>query len=720
MPRGLRFVSPDLMDRQFGRTGKAPARRGLVFSASGAGAHRPVSRWSGLALSQLLAMAFLAGCAWWVLRELELILPNDRVTLSLSVQDALGGVLGRQLLAFGAALLLCNALLGLLAFALARLTEAAMAEVPIARRGWLIAGWFMWLVALLMAANVAWHPASIFADEQSWLANDVAGFKPATLALAATAALILLLGVRALVRADWQRPWPLLTAGCAIVLVVAAAFVPFRADSVGSPGLRDPARPHFVIIGVDSLRNDLVQSAETPPVTPHIDRFLTGAHRFTDTTTPLARTYGSWVALLTGRHPVATNARVNLMPRTLVQEGETLADALHATGYRTLYATDEVRFANIDESFGFDRVITPPVGAVDFLLGYAGDQPLVNLVARSRAGRWLFPSNHANRAAHVTYDPDDFVARLDRELVASVPSLIAIHLTLAHWPYSWSGMPTPGTPQQYRPAYRRAIERVDGQFEQVMQLLAARGVLDNAVVVLVSDHGEALGGPTDSMLRGTGNSRDLWNSLWGHGTSVLSPHQYHVLFAMRSFGDARLPGKPVRHDWPVSLEDIRPTLEELATGSAPPGVDGISLVPFLSEPARGPELAARIRFTETDFNTPGTLAGRYEASGIVDEASIYYELDPASGRVQFRPERLPALMAQKQRAAISAEALLAAIPGAPGGPPRYLFVPADDPRPRVLESPPDAQADPEAIRLWEALQARFAGELGPTSGLPQM
>ncbi len=81
-------------------------------------------------------------------RELELILPNDRVTLSLSVQDALGGVLGRQLLAFGAALAVyvtpCS---DSLAFALARLTEAAMAEVPIARRGWLIAGWFMWLVA---------------------------------------------------------------------------------------------------------------------------------------------------------------------------------------------------------------------------------------------------------------------------------------------------------------------------------------------------------------------------------------------------------------------------------------------------------------------------------------------------------------------------------------------------------------------------------------------
>jgi hypothetical protein len=375
-----------------------------------------------------------------------------------------------------------------------------------------------------------------------------------------------------------------------------------------------------------------------------------------------------------------------------------------------------VRFANIDQSFGFDQLITPPIGAADFLLGYAGDMPLPNLVAATRAGRLLFPSNHANRAAHVTYQPEDYVDRLEDELVVDGPTLLAVHLTLAHWPASWAGMPTPSTPQQYRPAYRHAIEEVDRQFDDVMRLLDDKGVLENAIVVLLSDHGEALGGKADSILRRTGTSREVWDSLYGHGTSVLSPPQYSVLLAMRAYGRATLPGPIGVHDWPVSLEDVRPTLEQYVAGEAPADVDGISLLPFLEVPSRAVALASRIRFTETDFNTPNTLAGRYEASGLIDEAAVYYELDRESGWVQFRAKRLPDLMAQKQRAAISSGALLAAIPGPPGAGPRLLFTSRLDPYPEPLGGSPETWAEPEARRLWDALRGRFPGELSGSAG----
>jgi arylsulfatase A-like enzyme len=338
--------------------------------------------------------------------------------------------------------------------------------------------------------------------------------------------------------------------------------------------------PHIVILGIDALRNDLTIPRRGPAQAPNIRGFISEARRFDDTLTPLARTYPSWTTILTGRHPVTTNARFNLMPRRLVHEGDTLATALRTRGYRATYATDEVRYANFNETYGFDQIITPPIGAIDFLLGYGADMPLVNLVASTPIGGLLFPSNHANRAASVTYRPRDFVERLEREIDVNGPAFIAIHLTLAHWPYSWAGRSTPTTPPAYRVAYGEAVPEVDRQFADVLAMLARKGVLDNAVVVLLSDHGEALGAENDSIIRQTGSSQEIWDTLWGHGTSVLSPNQYHVLLAMRAFGRARLPGPERNYDWPVSLEDVRPTLEELATGIAATDVDGLSLVPL--------------------------------------------------------------------------------------------------------------------------------------------
>jgi hypothetical protein len=664
--------------------------------------------WRGFLFGQLLALAFIASCFFFT---------NHRILVSLSIQEQLGSMLGWQLLAFLGAAWLVHALLGAAAFALARLTEAALPARVSVGRAWLVAGWFAVLAGLALAANTTWHPSSMFAGEESWWRDSIAGLPPVALAGLTLLVVFLILAIRALPRMNLRqiRPAALAVAAVALATLTAALLPPLPRDSRAPPAMD---MPNIVLIGIDSLRNDLEVPRQGMADTPHVRAFLSAARRFNDATSPLARTYPAWMSILTGRHPVSTNARFNLMPRGLVDEGQTLADALRDKGYRTVYSTDEVRFANIDQSFGFDELITPPIGAADFLLGYAGDIPLVNLVAATSGGGRLFPSNHANRAANVTYRPGHFVDRLASELTIDGPSFITIHLTLAHWPYVWAGQAVPTVPNDYRVAYGRAVAAVDRQFRDVLAVLEHKHVLDNAIVVLLSDHGEALGGDSDSMLRGTGTSREVWDSLWGHGTSVLSPNQYRVLLAMRAYGRAMLPGPELDYDWPVSLEDLRPTLEQLVIGEAPAAVDGISLLPYLAEPAAARALETRIRFTETDFNTPNTAAGRYEASGIIEEAAIYYELDRPSGWVQFREDRLPELLQRKQRAAISRDTLLAAIPGAPGQGSRYLLADRMNPAPRALEVPPDPVTDTGARRLWDALQARFPAELATDPASP--
>ena len=102
------------------------------------------------------------------------------------------------------------------------------------------------------------------------------------------------------------------------------------------------------------------------------------------------------------------------------------------------------------------------------------------------------------------------------------------------------------------------------------------------------------------------------------------------------------------------------------------------------------------------------------------EAAVFYELNPKTGWVQFRSSRLPLLMMRKQRAALSRDSLLAAIPGQPEGTVSWLFTDRHKPLPRRLQGRPDPATDPEAARLWDALHARFKGELPADSELPLM
>ncbi len=187
-----------------------------------------------------------------------------------------------------------------------------------------------------------------------------------------------------LMKALWQRrnlrrsqAWPGAAAAVAIG-VVALLFVNDRFAGAAAPA---SVRPHVIVIGVDSLRiNELARFGGTG-LTPHLDRFLERADVVKDTTTPAARTFSSWVAILTGRSPNVTGARFNLADRRIVSTWPTVGDALRDAGYHTVYSTDEVRFANIDETYGFDQVVTPPIGASDFLIGTYNELPLSSVVA---------------------------------------------------------------------------------------------------------------------------------------------------------------------------------------------------------------------------------------------------------------------------------------------------------------------------------------------------
>jgi arylsulfatase A-like enzyme len=462
------------------------------------------------------------------------------------------------------------------------------------------------------------------------------------------------------------------------------------------------------------LRPDVTRAPDGEELTPEINRFLSGATVFPDALTPLARTFPAWVSILSGKHPHTTGAVINLLTRELIDEGDTLPRMLAKDGYRTVYAIDEVRFSNVDQSYGFEETITPPMGAADFIIGFFSDTPLANLFVNTRAGGWLFPYAYANRAAAVTYDPDTFIERLDDRLEFDEPTFFAVHLALVHWPYSWAATRPDANEQdtvvRVARQYRQAAARVDRQFGDLLRMLRNRGALQNAIVVVLSDHGESLGEPI-SIAADAHATRHIpfRERSFGHGTSVFADGQYRVLLAMQSFGAPELPTRAgARLEVPASLEDIAPTLSA-ALGLVPERpFDGVSWLPQLQGQPLG-EHERRIRFLETELVPPGldTGSGFMLSHSMVQSAAQYYRVDPEPDRVLVRAEALDELLGSRQYAATRGAAMLAAVPSDNKRQQHLVYLERPDTAPVWLTSAPAASTD-VGHELWDALQARFA------------
>jgi arylsulfatase A-like enzyme len=607
--------------------------------------------------------------------------------------------LALNVLIFGATLAGLHLALGLACWCLAVAGEKAFPSLRISRREWLLL-WFVAVSGCLLLSNAAIYPHSslgepysAWADAVSILGIPLHEFL-ASLLVGAAIALVLL----ALLRSGRKARLVALTISSASLIVGAGASLD------AAPPEPSGARPHIIVLGIDSLRGDLVDEA----LTPAIHSFLADSVWFEDAVTPLARTFPSWVSVLTGREPHTTGAIMNLLPREMVHAGATLPQLLRTHGYRTTYAIDETRFSNVDASYGFDQVIAPRMGGSDFVLSLAADTPLSNLVINTVVGEWLFPHIHANRAAHFTYDPDGFVARIRRNLQPDSPTLLVAHLTLAHYPYTWArSRADTGNDRLARGDYLEALSRVDTQFRDLMETLDALGFLRNAIVVVMSDHGEAIGRDDDLIEAGVELAGlDAESQRWGHGTSVFSPSQYRVVLGMRGYGPAtQLLPAPGTLAAPVSLIDVAPTLLALLGLDAPDSHDGISLVQlFRSQDDE--RLRDRLRYTETEYNPAGFTSKHASPSAVAAAASVY-RLDPVSDRIEIRADKLAWMLANRQFAAILGNrAIGAAIPSESPGSYRFVYLP-------LQEAP--SQEDENTLR--SALQGHFSLTLASPYGL---
>lgn len=318
------------------------------------------------------------------------------------------------------------------------------------------------------------------------------------------------------------------------------------------------SRSNVIVIGVDSLSAAAFERHRGELAS--LDRLAAQGDVYTRAYTNLGRTYPAWVTFLTGRYPKDHGAFFNLRDTAISSSHSNLARTLGEDGYHTVYAMDERRFSNLDESFGFDAVVGPRVGAVDFVVHPLMDTPITNLVLQWPGSKYIFPWSWNNVAAYSSYSKKLFVDEVVSNVKAGVPNFVVVHFETAHFPFrSRYAVSDFEHDNELWGRYIRTLQVVDGQIERLMRGLEERGLLDDALVVLFSDHGEGLGEVEAMVEDGQGEHKVV--SSFGHGVNLLSDHQNRIMLGAVRFKKGRVVGGEGEINSHVSIVDLRSAIE---------------------------------------------------------------------------------------------------------------------------------------------------------------
>jgi len=312
------------------------------------------------------------------------------------------------------------------------------------------------------------------------------------------------------------------TRAAAGILVLVALASCGRSTPRGAPGA--------LLVTLDTTRADVLGSyGRSPSLTPHLDRFALESEVYDDAYTVAPLTLPSHASMLTGLVPLRHGVRDNgITP--VPQAARTLAEAAQDAGIQTAAFVAAVV---LEDSFGLDQ-------GFDLY-----DAPLH--VVTSDA-----PFEHNRRASEIVDRALAWFKRRD----TSRPFLVWVHFFDPHVPYE----PLPeftkgGEPRQL---YEGEIRGMDRELGRLLDGLGAGGHLERTTVMIVADHGEALGD----------------NDELSHGSYCYQP-VLRVPMMLRTPDRARA-GRRV--DSVASVVDVAPTLAEALGLPAFEDIDGVSLL----------------------------------------------------------------------------------------------------------------------------------------------
>jgi arylsulfatase A-like enzyme len=290
----------------------------------------------------------------------------------------------------------------------------------------------------------------------------------------------------------------------------------------------EPARARSVLlVTLDTLRRDALSCyGERTDTTQALDRLAREGIVYENAYTTAPITLTAHASLLTGLYPLRHGVRDNGIA-TVAPAAETLAERARAGGVETAAFVGAVV---LDRAFGleqgFDVYDGPPPRTE---VGHPGERPASEVVDGALA--WL--------------------ARRDR----ARPFFLWLHCYDAHHPYE-PRTPLPAGASELE-RYLAEVRELDGEIGRLLDSLRADGTLDETVVAVTADHGEAFG-----------EHQELTHGPFAWNTTLAIP-------LVLRFPDGARAGE--RNRELVSLVDLAPTLAEVLGVAMPAEIDGRSL-----------------------------------------------------------------------------------------------------------------------------------------------
>jgi arylsulfatase A-like enzyme len=290
----------------------------------------------------------------------------------------------------------------------------------------------------------------------------------------------------------------------------------------------------ILLITVDTLRADHMNSYGYPRVTtPTLDEFARQHTRFDQARAQGPATRYSVPAMLTGRYFSALQREQKGKWCRLLPENLTVSEQLSAAGYNTRAVMTYFRF---NRRSGFNQ----------------GFDVWDTSVYKGRSTTQDSTAHHVTRVG---------LEHLDQLRTKEEPWFLWLHYFDPHSPYAKHWGQTPYGNEQID-HYDGELTFVDRHIEALFDGIEKRGLWDDLVIIVASDHGEGFGGEDD-------HGKLL------HGQSLYDSEIRVPLIV-------RLPGaESAVVDEAVGIIDVAPTILELAGLAPSPDLHGKSLLPWV-------------------------------------------------------------------------------------------------------------------------------------------